>query len=107
MRYKVYLAILFCLFICDSSRGQGIPQWGNWNAWGEYQDSLYRNPIIPADFSDIDCIRVGEDYYAISSTFQFSPGMTVLHSKDFIDGSYDTGFCEKFIKELKDNGSIV
>lgn len=58
MRYKVYLAILFCLFICDSSRGQGIPQWGNWNAWGEYQDSLYRNPIIPADFSDIDCIRV-------------------------------------------------
>ena len=31
----------------------------------------------------------------------------VLHSKDFIDGSYDTGFCEKFIKELKDNGSIV
>lgn len=81
MRYKVYLAILFCLFICDSSRGQGIPQWGNWNAWGEYQDSLYRNPIIPADFSDIDCIRVGEDYYAISSTFQFSPGMTVLHSR--------------------------
>lgn len=53
MRYKVYLAILFCLFICDSSRGQGIPQWGNWNAWGEYQDSLYRNPIIPADFSEI------------------------------------------------------
>lgn len=85
MRYKVYLAILFCLFICDSSRGQGIPQWGNWNAWGEYQDSLYRNPIIPADFSDIDCIRVGEDYYAISSTFQFSPGMTVLHSKDLVN----------------------
>ena len=27
--------------------------------------------------------------------------------QDFIDGSYDTGFCEKFIKELKDNGSIV
>ena len=31
----------------------------------------------------------------------------VLHAKDFIDGSYDTGFCENFIKELKENGSIV
>lgn len=31
----------------------------------------------------------------------------VLHSKDFISGTYDTGFCESFIKELKDNGSIV
>ena len=31
----------------------------------------------------------------------------VMHSKDFINGSYDTGFCEMFIKELKDNGSIV
>ena len=24
MRYKVYLAILFCLFICDSSRGRAF-----------------------------------------------------------------------------------
>ena len=31
----------------------------------------------------------------------------VLHSKEFIEGSYDTSFCETFIKELKDNGSIV
>ncbi len=31
----------------------------------------------------------------------------VLHSKEFIEGTYDTGFCEAFIKELKDNGSIV
>ena len=31
----------------------------------------------------------------------------VLHSKEFIEGKYDTGFCESFIKELKDNGSIV
>ena len=31
----------------------------------------------------------------------------VLHSKEFIEGRYDTSFCETFIKELKDNGSIV
>ncbi len=31
----------------------------------------------------------------------------VLYSKEFIEGRYDTGFCDRFIKELKDNGSIV
>lgn len=31
----------------------------------------------------------------------------VLHSKEFIEGTYDTGFCESFIRELKENGSIV
>ena len=32
----------------------------------------------PADYSDLDCIKVGDDYYAISSTMQYSPGMTIL-----------------------------
>lgn len=44
----------------------------------------YTNPILPADFSDLDVIRVGNDYYAISSTMQFSPGMAVLHSADLV-----------------------
>lgn len=31
----------------------------------------------------------------------------VLHSKEFIDGRYDTSFAQSFIEELKENGSIV
>lgn len=65
--------------------GQETVEWGNWLRWGDQQDGTYRNPVIPSDYSDIDCIRVGEDYYAISSTFQFSPGMTVLHSLDLVN----------------------
>lgn len=61
-------------------------EWGMWTRWGDQGNGLYLNPIIPSDYSDIDCIRVGDDYYAISSTFQFSPGMTVLHSKDLAGG---------------------
>ncbi len=59
--------------------------WGNWRQWGEQTDGSYRNPVIPADYSDLDCIRVGDDYYAISSTMQYSPGMTILHSKDMVN----------------------
>ncbi|MDT3387224.1 MAG: family 43 glycosylhydrolase, partial [Bacteroidota bacterium] len=57
---------------------------GVWE-WQIYREGSYTNPILPADFSDIDCIRVGKDYYAISSTFQFSPGMAILHSTNLVD----------------------
>lgn len=82
---KYVLIVLLLLF----GSGRGIAQdkktWGNWTHWGEQKDGTYLNPIIPSDYSDIDCIRVGDDYYAISSTFQFSPGMTLLHSKDLVN----------------------
>ena len=60
-------------------------RWGDWQAWGDMGDGTYRNPILPSDYSDLDCIRVGDDYYAISSTMQFSPGMIILHSKDLVN----------------------
>ncbi len=59
--------------------------WGDWPHWGDQGDGTYLNPVIPGDYSDIDCIRVGSDYYAISSTFQFSPGMVILHSRDLVN----------------------
>ena len=60
-------------------------KWGDWQSWGEQTGGTYRNPVIPADYSDLDCIQVGDDYYAISSTMQFSPGMTILHSRDLVN----------------------
>lgn len=62
-------------------------QWGDWQAWGDQGDGTYRNPILPSDYSDLDCIRVGENYYAISSTMQLSPGMVILQSRDLVNWS--------------------
>ena len=59
--------------------------WGAWENWGDQGDGTYENPVLPSDYSDLDCIRVGADYYAISSTFQFSPGMVILHSRDLVN----------------------
>lgn len=75
----------FLLIISTLSFAQEVQKWGDWHFWGEQADGTYRNPIIPSDYSDIDCIRVGDDYYAISSTFQFLPGMTILHSRDLVN----------------------
>ena len=68
----------------DSEPGASV-RWGAWEKWGDQGDGTYRNPVLPSDYSDLDCIRVGSDYYAISSTFQFSPGVVILHSRDLVN----------------------
>ena len=45
----------------------------------------YRNPILYADYSDPDAIRVGEDYFMIASSFCNAPGLPILHSKDLVN----------------------
>lgn len=73
------------LFVCCLGHAQPVQVWGDWSRWGDQGDGSYRNPVIPADFSDIDCIRVGDAYYAISSTFQYSPGMVIIRSTDLVN----------------------
>ncbi|MFA7420834.1 MAG: glycoside hydrolase 43 family protein [Melioribacteraceae bacterium] len=48
-------------------------------------DGTYTNPIIQADYSDPDVIRVGDDYYMTSSSFSHFPGLPILHSKDLVN----------------------
>ncbi len=48
-------------------------------------DGTYRNPIIHADYSDPDVIRHGDDFWMISSSFNCTPGIPVLHSKDLVN----------------------
>ena len=44
----------------------------------------YTNPILYGDYADPDVIRVGEDFYMISSSFTYVPGIPVLHSRDLV-----------------------
>lgn len=48
-------------------------------------DGTYKNPIIFADYSDPDAIRVGEDFYMTASSFNSAPGLPILHSKDLVN----------------------
>ncbi len=51
------------------------------------RDGTYKNPIIHADYSDPDAIRVGSDFYMTASSFNAIPGLPILHSKDFVNWS--------------------
>lgn len=48
-------------------------------------DGTYANPPLNADYPDPDVIRVGEDFYFVSTTFANVPGLTLLHSKDLVN----------------------
>ncbi len=52
--------------------------------WGDQGNGTFRNPVLAGDYSDPDVIRVGVEYYGISSTLQESPGMVVIHSRDLV-----------------------
>jgi xylan 1,4-beta-xylosidase len=43
---------------------------------------LVRNPILPGFNPDPSILRVGEDYYIATSTFEWFPGVQIHHSKD-------------------------
>jgi beta-xylosidase len=45
----------------------------------------YRNPILFADYSDPDAIRVGADYWLTASSFSHVPGLPILHSRDLVN----------------------
>ncbi|MEZ0484451.1 glycoside hydrolase family 43 protein [Fibrella aquatica] len=48
-------------------------------------DGTYKNPVLHADYSDQDVIRVGRDYYMTASSFHCMPGLPILHSRDLVN----------------------
>jgi beta-xylosidase len=74
---------LSLVFLAPGSHAAGahateawVPDLGN----GKYQ-----NPVLNADYSDPDAIRVGDTYYLTSSSFNSAPGLPLLQSKDMVN----------------------
>jgi len=52
--------------------------------WGDQHNGTYKNPVLNADYSDPDVIRVGDKYYMVASDFHYL-GMQVLESEDMVN----------------------
>ena len=63
--------------------------------WGDQGDGTYKNPVLNADFSDPDVIRVGAKYYMVASDFHFL-GMQVLESDDMVNWRYISQIYRRF-----------
>ncbi|KAL4811963.1 glycosyl hydrolase [Aspergillus spinulosporus] len=49
------------------------------------QPHKYQNPIIPGFNPDPSIVRVGRDYFLVTSTFEYFPGIPIYHSTDLLN----------------------
>lgn len=76
MKYLTHIITVLFLSVMSLYAQQWAPDLGN---------GRFKNPIIFADYSDPDVVRVGDDYFMVASSFNCMPGLPVLHSKDLVN----------------------
>lgn len=80
MKFKFAITLLFGL-VLHQTQAQPVSK-----VWVSDQgNGTYKNPVLHADYSDPDAIRVGDDYYLVASSFNCIPGLPILHSKDLVN----------------------
>jgi xylan 1,4-beta-xylosidase len=76
---KSLFVTFLILFSCFTSL-QGVA--------GERQipsNAKYRNPVIRGDFPDPSVIRVGDDFWAVTTSGGWEPEFPILHSRDLVN----------------------
>lgn len=46
--------------------------------------ATFRNPILPGCYPDPSICRAGDDFYLVTSTFEYFPGLPIFHSRDLV-----------------------
>ena len=73
----ILLAAAVCVTTgAQSPRAPWIPDRG---------DGTYTNPVLYADYSDPDAVRVGDTFYMTASSFNAVPGLPILKSRDLVN----------------------
>ncbi len=83
--YKIFTLCLLTVVLFTLS---GTAQTNNLlsQSWvSDNGDGSYTNPVLYADYSDPDAIRVGDDFYLTASSFNCAPGLPILHSRDLVN----------------------
>ena len=71
----------------------------------------YSNPVLHADYSDPDVIRVGDTFYMVASSFNCVPGLPILRSKDLVSWQL-TGYAlnrlqpEEYYSQVRHGGGV-
>jgi alpha-N-arabinofuranosidase len=51
----------------------------------EQEPQYFTNPILAGFYPDPSICKVGDDFYLVTSTFAYYPGLPILHSKDLVN----------------------
>lgn len=77
---KLVFSFFFIILLPNIGASQVSKVWQ-----ADQGDGTYINPILHADYSDPDVVRVGDDFYMTASSFNAVPGLPILHSKDLVN----------------------
>ena len=80
MGARWFLLLLALALLPGALRAQKLGPWVP-----DLGNGTYKNPVLYADYSDPDVVRVGSDYYLTSSSFNSAPGLQILHSRDLVN----------------------
>jgi xylan 1,4-beta-xylosidase len=83
-RSVLLFTFMFLAFACQSMPDRSPSS----SASSAGNAASYSNPIMSGDWSDPGVIRVGDDYYAVRSSFGWQPGLPIAHSKDLVHWEY-------------------
>ena len=88
MLKRIFICIVFLSMNCVSqkSKTDALDSPSNASVWiPDNEDGSYTNPVIYADYSDPDVIRVGDDFFLTASSFNCVPGLPILQSSDLVN----------------------
>jgi len=92
LNIPVAVALATTAFVTLSNAAPAQQPGGARFDWVEYRSEdgaapargQFHNPILAGFYSDPSIVRVGTDYYLVTSTFSWFPGIPVFHSRDLI-----------------------
>ncbi|PTB97299.1 glycoside hydrolase [Marivirga lumbricoides] len=83
LKSTVIIIFIYVLMVAPLAAQQKLSE-----VWvADLGNGKYQNPILHADYSDPDVVKVGDDFYMTSSSFNAVPGLPILHSKDLVNWS--------------------
>lgn len=81
-----HLLLMAAAALVPASAAAQAPTRSAWTA--DLGNGEYQNPVLYADYSDPDVCRVGDDYYLTASSFNCTPGLPILHSRDLVNWTF-------------------
>ena len=84
---RVALALIGCIAALPALAGDAIfteVRYAGDDGAPAVSTSQYLNPVVAGFYPDPSAIRVGDDFYLVTSTFGYFPGLPIFHSRDLV-----------------------
>lgn len=88
-RFSILLSSLFFSFAINANETVNFYQFTYQGKDDIFETPLktgeFRNPILAGFYPDPSIVRVDDNYYLVNSSFAYSPGVPIFHSKDLVN----------------------